>query len=193
MTFAAWRQQLAHRLFGVPVSLPGAVGPAEPAAPLSPFSGTVVRAALVIGLGIAFGLWALAGYLLTQRITSMELQTATLSTRYIRADDALETVRAQVLASSVFVGDALLDPDPTTDDGFRQRVKASSLLCDGALRTYVPVLNPGEELQRIGQLRQQVDAFYREMFDVLATDTQEWPRDALRLLQERVDPRRDAV
>jgi signal transduction histidine kinase len=95
--------------------------------------------------------------------------------------------------SSVFVGDALLDPDPTTDDAFRQKVEASHQECIRALGSYLPVTTQSDEPQRIANLRTQIDGFYREMFDVLATDTSEWPRDALRLLQERVDPRRDAV
>jgi signal transduction histidine kinase len=152
-----------------------------------------IQAALLLGFGLAVGLWFFAGYQLTQRSTELQSETSKITSRYMRAQETLATVRTQVLLSSVYVRDALLDPDHEADDSYRDRFEASYLLCARALNSYLPVLNSSDEQTRIADLRREIDDFHVQMLDVLATDVKQWPRDARVLLQQRVGPKRDVV
>ena len=161
--------------------------------PVSPFAGLTIKAALVLGLGCTLGLWLFAGFRLTQRIADIESQTTAINARYMRAQDLLSTVRAQVLLASVFVRDALLDPIPSSRDSYQQRFDSIFQTADQALQQYVPVLDSPAERGRVAELRAEVDGFHKAMLDVLATDNRQWPQDARVLLQERVVPKREVV
>jgi signal transduction histidine kinase len=105
----------------------------------------------------------------------------------------LSTVRAQILLGSVYVRDALLDPDPSAAPAYRRRLEETYAAVDQALRQYVPVLDSAAERDRVTQLREQSDDFHRTMVDVLATDSSRWPRDARFLLRTAVVPKREFV
>ena len=79
-----------------------------------PIQGITIKAALLLGFGLTFGLWVFVGYQFTQRITEVQREAAEINARYIHAQELLSTVRAQVLLGSVYVRDALLDPEPST-------------------------------------------------------------------------------
>jgi signal transduction histidine kinase len=163
-----------------------------PAPPVRQVAGPTLRAALIIGFGVTVGVWLWAGYRLADRMTKVDTETAAINNRYMRAQDALATVRAQILLSSVLVRDALLDPDPTTDPAYRQRFEISYQATDRALRQYVPVLDSPDERTRLTALRREIDDFHAAMLDVFAADTR-GPVNAFKLLQERVMPRREVV
>src|SRR5579864_5849879 len=86
----------------------------DPTGTSSNVAGITIRAALFLGFGLTFGIWMFAGYYFTRRIGEVEGRAAAINARYMQAQDLLSTVRAQVLLGSVYVRDALLDPDPTT-------------------------------------------------------------------------------
>src|SRR5690242_3877409 len=87
-----------------------------PVRPVSAVAGLTLKAAFLLGFVVTVGLWLYAGYRLTQRLTGLDAQTAAINARFIRAQDLLSTTRAQVLLGSVFVHDALLDPDASAGD-----------------------------------------------------------------------------
>ncbi|MBI4265636.1 MAG: sensor histidine kinase [Acidobacteria bacterium] len=157
-----------------------------------PLQGLTITAALVLGFGLTLGLWMFAGYDFARRVAEVERNAAAINSRYMEAQDALSTIRGEVLLGSVYVRDALLDPDPTAAEGYRVRLKDTYAAVDVALREYVPILNPAVERTRVEQLRLEVDDFQTTMLEVLR-DRSRRPDEARILLNEQVVPRRAAV
>jgi signal transduction histidine kinase len=152
-----------------------------------------IRAALFLGFGLVVGIWLFAGYYFTRRIAEVERQASEINARYVRAQDLLSTVRTQVLLGSLYVRDALLDPDPTTAGDYRRRLEESYQAIDTSLQQYVPALDSSAERERIARLRREIADFRRAMVDVLSTDARQWPTEARTLLRTRVAPKREVV
>jgi signal transduction histidine kinase len=152
-----------------------------------------IRVAIFLGFGLIFTIWLSAGYYFTRRIADVERQSASISARYVRAQELLSTVRGQVLVGSVYVRDALLDPDPTTASEYRRRLEDSYRVIGQALDQYVPVLDSEGERQQLLRLRTEIDDFRTTMLEVLATDTSRWATEARTVLRSRVVPKRERV
>jgi signal transduction histidine kinase len=159
----------------------------------SRFTGLTIRAALFLGFGLTFGIWLFVGFYFTRRIEDVERRAGAINARYMQAQDLLSTVRAQILLGSVYVRDALLDPDPTSPPSYRQRLEETYRSVGHALEQYVPVLDSPEERDRLARLRREVNEFEVTMSNVLATDSRRWPTDARLLLRDQVVPRREVV
>jgi len=149
-----------------------------------------IRTALGLAFGLSLGLWLFTGYAFTTRLADAERQASEVTARYLRAQELLSTVRAQVLLSSVFVRDALMDPELALPD-HRERLEVAHATIDGALRDYVPVIDAVAEQQDIQRLHAAVEQFRRTTWDVLDADLDSASvRD---LLNERIVPRREAA
>src|SRR5678815_541493 len=120
-----------------------------------------MRAAVFAGFGLVAGIWLFAGYYFSGRMAELEERSDAINARYTRAQDQLTTVRGQVLMGSVYVRDALLDPNPATADEYRRQLQESYRTADEALRGYVPVLDVPGEQERVGRLRRELDDFRR--------------------------------
>ena len=154
--------------------------------------GLTIKAALLLGFGLTLGLWLLAGYDFTRRMSQVEREAAAINARYTRAQELLSTVRPRVLLASVYVRDALLDPDPRTLGDYRRRLERTLRNVDDALRQYVPVLHSAGERERVERLRMEIDEFGGAMSHVLATDARRSAEQA-RVLLGRLAPRRELV
>ena len=126
-------------------------------------------------------------------LPTSQRQAAAINARYMHAQELLSTVRAQVLLGSVYVRDALLDPDVTTATDYRRHLEDSYKTVDQALQQYVPVVDSDAEREQVTQLRGEIGDFRRTMLDVLATDASRWPAEARTLLRTRVMPKRELV
>ncbi len=162
------------------------------AAPIAPHRLTI-RAALFLGFGLTLGLWLFSGYYFTARVTDLQRDAARVTERYIRAQARVSAVRNQVLLASVFVRDALLDPDPESIVDYRIKLDESFRISRRALDQFEPVLATSPESERVDQLRRQISAFERTVLDVLGGDSTRWPVDALPLLRDRIMPQRAAT
>jgi signal transduction histidine kinase len=158
----------------------------------SAFTGLTIRTALLLGFGLTFGIWVFAAFYFTRRIAEVEGRSAAINARYLQAQETLSTVRTQILLGSVYVRDALLDPDPTTASDYRRSLEDSCHAADQALAQYVPVMGTPAEREQIAQLRWEVADFRTSMLQVLAPDTQR-SRDARTLLRTEIVPRREVV
>ncbi len=158
-----------------------------------PFSrGVTMKTALGLGFGATFGLWLFAGYYFTQRMVDVQRQSAAVNVRYMQAQELLSSVRTQALLGSVYVRDALLDPDPGAVETYRLQVNDTYAAVNRALAAYVPILNSAEEQARVQRLRREIDGFRATLLDVLASDRRQW-RSQARLLLSRIMPRRASV
>jgi signal transduction histidine kinase len=158
-----------------------------------PLEGLTIKAALVLGFGLTLGLWLFSGYYFTRRIADVQLQSSAINARYMQAQELLSTVRTQILMASVYVRDALLDPNPSVTPDYRDQLEAIYQGIERDLNHYVPVLDSDLERQRVDQLRRGIEQFRSTMAEVLASDSTQWPRDARLLLRSRIVPRRDDV
>jgi signal transduction histidine kinase len=158
-----------------------------------PIEGITIKAALLLGFGLTLGLWVFVGYQFTQRITAVQREAAEINSRYIHAQELLSTVRAQVLLGSVYVRDALLDPDPTTAATYRRQLEETYSAVVDALQQYVPVIDSPAERERVDRLHKEIDAFRSTMMEVLSTDSAQWRSDARLLLRSRIVPKREVV
>lgn len=151
-----------------------------------------IKAALLLGFGLTLGIWLVAGYSYSKRISETETRANAINARYMQAQELLSTVRAQVLLGSLYVRDALLDPNPVAAD-YRRQLEDTYDEVTRALQQYVPVLDSRTERQRVGRLQQEIGDFRRTLLEVLATDTTRWPVEAQLMLQSQVVPKRTVV
>jgi signal transduction histidine kinase len=158
-----------------------------------PLQRLTIRAALLLAFGLTFGIWLFAGYYFTRRISEVERQAAGINARYMQAQELLSSVRAQVLLGSVYVRDALLDPDPESARAYRRQVEDTHRTVSQSLQQYVPVLDSPAEREQVGRLHQEIDEFRRTMLEVLATDSRTWPDRARTLLRTEIVPKRQLV
>jgi signal transduction histidine kinase len=152
-----------------------------------------VRAAVLVGFVLIGGIWLFAGLYFTGRMADLERKSGAINNRYTRAQDLLTTARGQILMGSVYVRDALLDPNPAQAADYRRQLEESYRSADEALKGYVPVFDTPSEQDRITRLRSEVDEFRKTLLDVLSTDSQRWPTEARDLLRQRIMPKREAV
>jgi signal transduction histidine kinase len=158
-----------------------------------PLQGLTIKAALLLGFGLTFGIWLFAGSYFSRRIGEVERRAAAINARYMQAQELLSTVRAQVLLGSVYVRDALLDPNPASAADYRQHLEDTYRSVNQALQQYVPVLDSSIERERIGRLQVEIDDFRQTMLKVLDTDSSRWPTEARVLLRTQIVPKRELV
>jgi signal transduction histidine kinase len=156
-------------------------------------AGPTIRAALVLGFGLTLGLWVFTGYDVAWRMSQVQNDAAAVNARYVRAQELLSTIRSQALLASVYVRDALLDPDPAMIDLYSRRLQASSAAIDTALASYVPVMDVAAERVHVDAFRRELDDFRATLREVLATDRTRWPNEARYLLSRRIMPKRESV
>jgi signal transduction histidine kinase len=154
--------------------------------------GLTVKAAVLVGFGLTLGLWLFVGYEVTGRMADVERQGAQVNVRYMLAQELLATVRSQMLLASVYVRDALLDPEPTASPDYVRQLESTYQSVDAALEKYVPILDSAEERERVDRLRSEINEFRTETLQVLKTDSSRWPLEARSLLR-RVMPKREAA
>ena len=160
---------------------------------LSTLPGPTIKAALFVGFGLICTTWLLAGYYFTRRMSDLQHRSTSINERYMKAQDLLTTVRGQVLVGSVYVRDALLDPDPRNAEEYRAKLEDAYQAADHALQEYVPVVDGPTERERIRRLRAEIDGFRSTVLKVLATDSSRWRIEARALLRRQIMPKREGV
>jgi signal transduction histidine kinase len=159
---------------------------------VEPAARPTIKAALLIGFGLTLGLWLWAGYDFIQKMSLVQQEAEAINVRYMQAQELLANVRPQVLIVSITLRTALLDPEPRSRGGYRDRVTQTLHSIDDTLERYVPVLNSGAERERVTRLRAEIDSFGRTVLDVLGHDRAATLSEARDLLA-RIVPRRELV
>jgi signal transduction histidine kinase len=155
--------------------------------------GLTIKAALALGFGLTLGVWLFTGYYFAQRMSAVERESEAIRTRYMRAQELLSQIGAQLLLSSVYVRDALLDPDAGSMPKHRQRLADTYDGLDRALDEYVPVIDSHEERAQIARLQSEIHDFGSTTREVLAGDVARTASDALRVLNTQVVPKRESA
>lgn len=152
-----------------------------------------MKAALCLGLALICVTWVSAGYYFTRRMAELQSRATAIDERYMRGQELLTTVRSQVLVGSVYVRDALLDPDRNSADEYRLKLEEAYQTADQALLQYEPVLNLPAERDQVRRLRSDIGDFRTTVLNVLATDSSRWPIEARTLLRREIMPKREGV
>jgi hypothetical protein len=95
---------------------------------------STIRAAVIAGFGLVAGIWIFAGYYFTGRMAELERRSSDINARYTRAQDLLTAVRNDVLMGSVYVRDALLDPNRANADEYRRELEEIYRSADETLK-----------------------------------------------------------
>lgn len=154
--------------------------------------GLTLRVALLCGFGLTAGLWLLVAVVVSQRVRQAQRTADDLNARYVKAQELLAIVRAQVLLTSVVIRDALLDPAPRPPSEYRLETLNAYRSIDTALDGYASLRNSPSDGPRVHRLREEIDAFRTASLEVLTADVGTWQAEARTLLQ-RVLPKREAV
>jgi signal transduction histidine kinase len=152
-----------------------------------------IRAALSVGFALICATWLFAGYYFSRRMAELQTRATAISERYMRGQELLTTVRSQVLVGSVYVRDALLDPDRANADEYRANLEEAYRTADQALMQYEPVVDTPAERDRIARLRADIGDFRTTVLNVLATDSSRWLIEARTLLRREIMPKREGV
>jgi signal transduction histidine kinase len=159
----------------------------------APLRGLTIKAVVVLGFSVTLGVWLVAGYRSAQRMAAVQDEAQQVSARYARAQDLLSTVRAQVLLASVYVRDALLDPDSSTAGHYHYQIDDAYEVIRRSLAQYTPLLDSPVGAERLQGLRSEVEIYYATILDVLERDVVSAGRDVRAILRTRLVPRRDVV
>jgi signal transduction histidine kinase len=153
--------------------------------------GVTIRTALLLGFGVTAAIWAFAGYYFTGRLAELEARAATVSERYLTAQDLLSDARGQVLVASVLIRDALLEPGPVWSRDYPAQIASVYDLAERALGRYVPVLDSPVERERLQRLQGEIGDLGRATVQVLADRRP--ATEAGVLLRSRIMPKREAA
>lgn len=159
----------------------------------NPVRSLTIRASLLLGFGLTFGLWLFAGYQFTRRMAAVQRDTATINNRYIQAQERLSKIRAQVLLGSVYLRDALLDTNPEATEAYRRRLEDAYKTVDDALAEYQPLGNSPEGRARLERLKTELENFRVMIVEILEGDPNRLALQAPELLRTRIGPRRELV
>jgi signal transduction histidine kinase len=155
--------------------------------------GVTIRTALILGFGTMAALWLAEGLQAMNRMASGQQEAAAVNERYTAAQDLLSSVRTEVLLGSLFVRDALLDPDPARTQVYTAQLQTAYASAEASLSRYVPVLDSAAERLRVAELSDEIEHFRLTSVEVLASDRDLAPQEVQSLLNRFIAPRRSAV
>ena len=157
--------------------------------PLAPPS---IRAALVAGFAVVFGLWVLWGYELVRSLRQIEQNVVSVHASYVRGEQTLSGIRTDVLLGSIYLRDALIDGATPRRDAYRAELTRLRAEVEQLLGGYVPDVSSQNEREHWTRLQVEL-ADYWASRDVAFTEQAKTPDEAAALLRSRVVPKRDTV
>src|SRR5262245_66149360 len=83
-----------------------------------------IRAALLAGFLVIFAVWLASTYYFTGRLADSQQRNAAIHAGFGRDQDLLLSIRSQVLLGSIYVRDALSDPNEETARVARAQIRA---------------------------------------------------------------------
>jgi signal transduction histidine kinase len=155
--------------------------------------GSAIRPVLLLGFAIVFGLWLLSTYALVQRVTEAERQAAAITTRFSDSEELLYTVRAQVLLSSVYARDAILETVPDVASSYRNQFRTIRDDVERALARYLPDIDSNAEREHWTHLHDELRQYWVSVAPVLTGQMAGDSADARAFLRREVIPQRDRV
>ena len=151
-----------------------------------------VQSVLILAFVLTAGTWLFAGSFFAKRLHEIEGEAVEIGRRYMHAQALLSDTRGEVYRASIYVRDALLDPEPQPEK-YRADVEAAYRQADSLLAQYVPVVGSKTEDDRAQRLRRDIAELRDANLGVLSVDSTRWREDAGYLLVTRIIPKRDSA
>lgn len=155
--------------------------------------GSTIRTVLVLGFVVIFGLWFVSTYVLVQRVSEAERQSAAITARFTAGEELLFTMRAQVLLSSVYVRDAALDTRPDATSFHRKQLRTARADIERAIARYLPEVDSTIEREHWTRVQAELQDYWTSLAPVLTGDVIRTPSDVYAFLRREVLPRRDLI
>jgi signal transduction histidine kinase len=152
-----------------------------------------LKATTWIGLALTVGVWLFAGAYFGRRIGALEIEASTMSARYVRSQQLLTSARTQVLLSSTYVVEGLLETTPEAAADSRDRISIALSQADRNLADYVPILDSEAERARLARLRQEIEEFQSTTAKMLVAGPARDLEDIRVLRRRQIRPRREAI
>ena len=151
-----------------------------------------VRAALIAGFAIVFGLWLLWGYQLVRSLRQIEQSVSSVHDSYLRGEETLSRLRTNVLLGSIYLRDALIDGATVRRETYRNELTRLRNEVDQLLHTYVPEVASQVERDHWARVQVELGDYWASRDDAF-TEPAKTPDEAAALLRSRVVPERDTV
>ncbi len=158
----------------------------------NPRSTSSVRAALLAGFAIVFGLWLLWGYELVRSLQQIERNVSSVHESDVRGEQTLSKIRTNVLLGSIYLRDALIDGAIARRGMYRDKLTALRDEGEHLLRAYVPEVASPIERNHWARLQLELGDYWASR-DIALSQQAKTPDEAAALLRGRVVPRRDTV
>ena len=153
--------------------------------------GLKLRRLLLLGYAGIFIVWLGSAYALTERMEAADLRGSEIRSEFLHNDQLLSTVRAQILLSSVYLRDALLDTAPT--DTYLTQLHAIRDEVSDALQGYVPQIESDSEREQWERLRTELRDYWQTSLPVLGLDRTPTALQARAVLLQEVIPKRETI
>jgi len=160
--------------------------------PVDALKRLTIRGVLFAGFGLIFVLWIVSSVDLVRRLVEAEERVSAVNAHVMTADNLLSTIRIQVLLSSIYLRDALLDA-PDQASLYRKQLQDTRTAVDRALEAYVPVANSTEEREGVGRLKAELADFWTARLAVVDWDLTRRSAEVSKLLRQGVVPQREVI
>jgi signal transduction histidine kinase len=152
-----------------------------------------IRRALLLGFAAVFLLWLFSAYDLARRVAEGDAQAATLMTRFTGAEEVLSTVGAEVILSSVYLRDAVLDTRPDAAEFYAERLRTTRASVERALQRYLPNVDSDVEREHWTRLQAELQTYWSSVSPALDIPTAASAADAYAFVRREVIPKRETV
>lgn len=161
--------------------------------PLRGLLGSTIRTVLVLSFVFIFGLWFASSYQLVQRVSEAEQQSAATTARYIAGDELLFSMRAQVLLSSVYIRDAVLEPTPEARALYREQLQTTRASLEEAMARYLPDVDSNIEREHWTEFQSELQDYWNSMSPLLTGNGFGSVNEALAFVRRELLPKRDVI
>ena len=101
-----------------------------------------IKAALLAGFMLNFALWLASAYYFTRRVVESEARIGVIHARFLRGQELLFSVQNQVLLGSIYLRDALNEPNEHQQSNVTWKIQRNNIVTVKTIRT----IKAGEEL-----------------------------------------------
>jgi len=151
-----------------------------------------IRGALYIGFSLIFVLWLVSGVDLVGLLIDANERAVAVNGRLTQAEDAVTTIRTQVLLSSITLRDALLDT-PSNVAFYRSQLQDRRKAVEQALEEYEPVADSLGEREAIDNLRSELQNYWKLRLAVVEWDATRRSAELEGFIRGASMPSRDEV
>ncbi len=148
---------------------------------------------ILFGFAGVFALWLVSAYELARRVAEAERQAAAITRRFIEGEELRLTVTAQVLLSSVYARDAVLDTGPDRESFYREHLQATRANVERVMQQSLTDVDSVLEREHWTRLQDELQDFWTSVSPMLRGEMSGNPTAAHAFLRRQVIPKRELI